>query len=104
MQEITKEELESDRFILFIYSPFCGTCGVARAMLEKIESIHKINIFHEMNANYYEEFLHKHRVESVPCLLIKENNEVKEKVYTFYSIGNIYRYLYEYKPEIFVSN
>ncbi|WP_349774308.1 thioredoxin family protein [Oceanobacillus luteolus] len=100
MQKITSKQL-NDSYILFIYSTFCGTCTVARAMLEKIEEIHNQTIFLEMNANFEEPFLHEYKIESVPCLLIVENNEVKEKIYTFYSTGNIYRYLYEYRPEMF---
>lgn len=103
MKQITEEDLKKEKFLLYIYSPFCGTCSVARAMLEKIEAIHSTDIFFEMNASYYEGFLHEKQVESVPCLLIMDKNEVKEKIYTFYSIGNIYQYLYEYKPELFVS-
>lgn len=101
MKKITDSDLKNDQLLLYIYSPFCGTCSVARAMLEKIEAIHKSEIFYEMNANYHEQFLHQHKIESVPCLFIKENNEVKEKIYTFYSTGNIYRYLVKYKPELF---
>ncbi len=102
MKIITEADLNKEQFLLYIYSPFCGTCSVARAMLEKIETIHKSEIFYEMNANYYEQFMHQNKIESVPCLLIKENNEVKEKIYTFYSTGNIYHYLVKYKPELFV--
>ncbi|MHA6251913.1 thioredoxin family protein [Oceanobacillus sp. CAU 1775] len=101
MQEISTEELQSGNYILFIYTPFCGTCSVARAMLENIEAIHKQTIFYEMNANFEEEFMHEHKVEQVPCLFIMENHEVKEKVYTLHSTGNIYRYLLKYKPELF---
>lgn len=101
MQVVTKELLEKDSYILYIYTPFCGTCSVARAMLEKIEAVHDREIFLEMNANYEETFLHEHKIESVPCLLIKQDNVIKEKIYTFYSTGNIYQYLFQYKPEIF---
>lgn len=101
MKEITEQQLKDERYLLYIYTPFCGTCSVARAMLEKIEAIHDTTIFYEMNASYYEDFLHEHKVESVPCLFIKENNAVKEKVYTFYSTGNIYKYLLKYQPELF---
>ena len=104
MQEITEKQLNNEQFILFIYTPFCGTCSVGRAMLEKIEAIHGQDIFYEMNGSYHEEFMHQYKVESVPCLLIKEGNEIKERIYTFHSTGNIYEYLLRYKPELFASN
>ncbi|RKQ35480.1 thioredoxin family protein [Oceanobacillus halophilus] len=104
MQEITEDILNQERYILYIYTPFCGTCGLARTMLEKIESVHQMDVFYEMNASYYPDFMQDNKIESVPCLLIKENNEIKEKVYAFKSIANIYSYLMEYKPELFVKS
>lgn len=103
MQEITEEALNQDRLLLYIYTPFCGTCHVARSFLEKIESVHRQEIFYEMNASLFPEFMQENKIESVPCLMIKEGNEIKEKVYVFHSIGNIYSYLIDYKPELFAK-
>src|SRR5699024_3111358 len=75
---------------------FCGTCHVARGFLQKIENTHQEEIFYEMNASLHPTLLQSYQIESVPCLLIIKDGEVKEKIYTFYSIGNIYQYLYEY--------
>nr|WP_085991439.1 thioredoxin family protein [Oceanobacillus senegalensis] len=104
MQEITKEILNQERYLLYIYTPFCGTCSLARSMLEKIESVHQQTIFCEMNASLHPEFMQENKVESVPCLLIKEGNEIKDRVYAFKSIANIYSYLMKYKPELFVNS
>jgi len=104
LQEITEQALNEERYLLYIYTPFCGTCSVARTMLEKIESVHKETIFYEMNASYFPEFMYDNKIESVPCLLIKEENQIKEKIYAFRSIGNIYSYLIQYKPELFGNN
>ncbi|AXI09883.1 thioredoxin [Oceanobacillus sp. 143] len=101
MQKATNKELEKENYLLYIYTPFCGTCSVARSMLDKIESVHKQNIFYDMNASLHPEFMQEHKIESVPCLLIKEGYEIKEKVYAFKSIANIYSLLLEYKPELF---
>lgn len=104
MQEVTDEILQQERFLLFIYTPFCGTCSLAKSMLDKIESVHGEDIFYDMNASLNPEFMQENQVESVPCLFIKDGNEVKEKVYAFHSIPNIYNYLMEYKPELFVKS
>lgn len=101
MQEITQKQLDGPDYLLYIYTPFCGTCHVARTMLEKIESVHQKEVFYKMNASLYPEFMKDHKVESVPCLLIKNNNEIKEKIYAFRSIPNIYSYLLEYQPDLF---
>ncbi|MGJ9457519.1 thioredoxin family protein [Oceanobacillus sp. CF4.6] len=104
MKTITEETHKQDRMLLYIYTPFCGTCSVARAMLEKIEAVHQENIFYEMNASLNPEFMIENKIESVPCLLIKEDSQIKEKIYAFHSTGNIYSYLIKYKPELFAKS
>ncbi|MFD1039663.1 thioredoxin family protein [Virgibacillus byunsanensis] len=104
MQQITDQKKEKSNYLLYVYTPFCGTCSLAKSMLDKIESVHGENIFYEMNASLHPDFMQNNQVESVPCLLIKEDNQIKEKIYAFKSIPNIYSYLMKYKPELFINN
>jgi len=46
MIQITEEILQKDTYLLYIHSPFCGTCHVAREMLDKIESVHQTDVFY----------------------------------------------------------
>lgn len=101
MQEVTEEVLARDNYILFIHSPFCGTCHIAEAMLRQIETIHKRDIFYDMNASFFEDFMQKEQVKSVPCLLFKKDGRIVEKVYVFHSVPNIYTYLYEHNRKLF---
>jgi thiol-disulfide isomerase/thioredoxin len=101
LQEVTTDTLQEQEYLIYIYTPFCGTCQVAKTMLDKIESVHKQDIFYRMNASLYPDFMRDNKIESVPCLLIKKENKVQEKVYAFHSIPNIYRYLFNYQPELF---
>src|SRR5690625_2343597 len=101
MREIDQQTLKNDNLLLYIYTPFCGTCHVARAMLEKIETVHEKEIFYEMNASFYPDFMQDEKIKSVRCLYIKVNGEVKEKVYAFRSIANIYHFLHKYEPSLF---
>ena len=103
MLKVTEETLKEASYLLYIHTPFCGTCHVARSMLNQIESVHNEDIFYEMNASLYPEFMQELEIESVPCLLIKKNNVIKEKIYVFHSIPNIYSYLIKYKPELFIT-
>ncbi|GIO23715.1 thioredoxin family protein [Oceanobacillus sp. J11TS1] len=103
MKQFNETEINNDRFILYIYTPFCGTCSVARAMLENVERMQQEIIFTEMNASMHPEFMQNHKVESVPCLAFMEDGQMIEKVYTFQSTANIYQYLMKYKPELFAS-
>jgi len=98
--EMTKEQLDMPTYFMFIHTPFCGTCRVARQMLAKMESVHQKNMFYEMNAALFPEFMQDAKVESVPCLFIKQDGMIKEKVYTFHSIPNMYHYVLKYKPEM----
>ncbi|MUK89987.1 thioredoxin [Ornithinibacillus sp. L9] len=101
MQAISEDILSEDQYMLFIHTPFCGTCQLARTMLNQIEDIHKETIFYEMNASLYPEFMQENQIESVPCLLVKHENKIAEKIYAFQSIANIYSYMMKYKPELF---
>lgn len=98
--EIRKEQLTEPTYLLYIHTPFCGTCHLAKQMLDKIESVHQKDIFYEMNASLFPEFMQEAKVESVPCLFIKQDGIIKEKVYVFHSIPNIYHYLLKYEPEM----
>lgn len=100
MLEITNERLTEESYLLYIHTPFCGTCHMAKSILDQIESAHRQDLFYEMNASLFPEFMQEIEVESVPCLLIKQNNEIKEKIYVFHSVPNIYHYLLKYTPEL----
>jgi thiol-disulfide isomerase/thioredoxin len=104
LKQLNEETLKEKDLLLYIYTPFCGTCHLARTMLEKIESVHQTDVFYEMNASFFPEFMQDNKIESVPCLLIKNDNIILEKIYTFHSIPNIYSYLLEYQPELFKEN
>lgn len=100
MQDITETVLDQDNYFLYIYSPFCGTCQLARKMLEDIEAIHKQTLFYQMNASFYSTFMQTYQIESVPCLLIKKEGQIVEKIYVFHSVPNIYRYVMLYHTAI----
>lgn len=92
MIPITRETIQlveqSDKMI-FIYTPFCGTCHLARKILEEIEVASKGNItFYELNAGLFPEVMQQKRIESVPCLLLTTNAE-PSKIYSFESLGEL---------------
>lgn len=101
MQEITDDILEKENLLLYIHTPFCGTCHIARSFVNQIEQALNKDIFYDMNASFYPSFMEREKIEQVPCLYIRVNGEVKEKIYTFHSIANIVHSLTVYVPEIF---
>src|SRR5699024_474572 len=101
--EMTKEQLNMPTYFMFIHTPFCGTCRMARQMLTKMEPVQQKHLFHEMNASLFPEFMQEAKVERVPSPFITQDGVITEKVYTFHSIPNIYHYLLKYSPEMVTS-
>ncbi len=104
MKDFKRELLNEDNFLLFIYTPLCGTCNLARSMLYKIEMAHDQQLFYQMNASFYPEVMQQLKITSVPCLLIQTNGEIKEKIYAFHSVPNIYYYLLKHCPDLLKMN
>ncbi|CQR46537.1 Thioredoxin [Paraliobacillus sp. PM-2] len=85
MKQITKENMEiinQSKQLIFIYSPFCRSCQLARSMLQKIEYQKNHLLFYEMNAGLFPTFMQKNKVESVPCLYIQLPGGDNEKIYS----------------------
>ena len=104
MKTVTKELLSNENYFLYIHTPFCGTCHLAKTMLTQIESAHQQDVFYEMNASLFPDFMQKMEIKSVPCLLIKKDGEIKERIYVFHSVPNIYHYLLKHNAEMFLHH
>ncbi|WP_054754665.1 thioredoxin family protein [Piscibacillus salipiscarius] len=72
--------------MVFVNSPFCGTCKVARRMLEYIEETLEQDKFYELNATLAPDWVQAHEVTSVPCLMVFRQGELKDRLYTFHSV------------------
>ncbi|UOQ46022.1 thioredoxin family protein [Halobacillus salinarum] len=84
-------QLNNDTLALtFIHTPFCGTCHLARKMLETLEASYNKELFYELNASLHPELMQKYKIESVPCLLVTENGKPTDKVYAFHSVPFMY--------------
>lgn len=81
---------------LYMYTPMCGTCQVAKRMLSVVDELLPSISIHSVNLNYYPEEAKELGIESVPCLLIYEDGLEKEKVYAFQSVGNLHELLKQY--------
>ena len=86
----TLQIVEQPGKMIFVHTPFCGTCHVARKILSGIEEKANKTIFYELNAGLFPEFMYDNKVESVPCLLITKEGE-PEKIYSFKSIIELYQ-------------
>src|SRR6476659_369414 len=91
MREWNKEEL--DEFInqkrtglIYLYTPFCGTCQVSgKMLLVAAELLPQIEIG-KINLNFMRELAEQWTVESVPCLVFMDEGAVVNKIYAFQSV------------------
>jgi thiol-disulfide isomerase/thioredoxin len=95
MKEWTTAEWEinsqsSNIAAYYLYAPMCGTCQVASKMMDVVEELLPSVKIGQANLNYVENIAVDQQIESVPCLLITENGQVREKIYAFQSVPYLY--------------
>ncbi|WP_175640555.1 thioredoxin family protein [Metabacillus schmidteae] len=92
-------------YIMYLYTPMCGTCQVAKKMLTVVDELLPDLDIHSINLNYYPEEAKELGIESVPCLLIFKDGKIMERVYAFQSVGYLYDLIKQYnrKDDIFLG-
>ncbi|WP_088006512.1 thioredoxin family protein [Indiicoccus explosivorum] len=85
-QDWMKIKNRHGRTALYLYTPMCGTCRLAARMLSIVEEMKPGLPIGKANLNFAQDIAELYKVESVPCLLITENGDLKEKVYAFRSV------------------
>ncbi|MBS2970438.1 thioredoxin family protein [Metabacillus sp. KIGAM252] len=85
--------MNKGRFTLYLYTPFCGTCQLAKRMLTVVDEALPETDIYMANLNYLPGYAEKWEVESVPCLLVFENGHLKTKQYAFQSVEFLYTLL-----------
>lgn len=89
-KEWLKEKNTNAQAAFYLYAPMCGTCQVASKMLDIVQELVPGLPIGKANLNYVQEIASLYQVESVPCLLITENGQLKEKIYAFHSVPYLY--------------
>ncbi|MFN2744180.1 MULTISPECIES: thioredoxin family protein [Bacillus] len=93
MQELQEQELkqlEQKTCVLYLYTPFCGTCQLAGKMLEVVDEMLADIPFYKNNLNYSPSFAKQHEIESVPCFILYQNGRIVKKGYAFHSVSYLY--------------
>jgi thioredoxin 1 len=98
MKEWTVEEWKSEvekhsKTAFYLYTPMCGTCAVASKMMEVTEQLVPHLPIGKANLNFTGTLPYDLQIESVPCLVVTEDGEVKNKVYAFQSVPYLYNLL-----------
>jgi len=99
MQELQESQLlqmisENDvHFVLFIYTPFCGTCKIARSMLEVIQQTYPSINLYQANIQYLPSVCERLQISSVPCLVRVGRGQSKNNLYAFHSVTFLLEHL-----------
>ncbi|MEK4875826.1 MULTISPECIES: thioredoxin domain-containing protein [Bacillus] len=96
-QPLHEQISETGKTVLYFYTPLCGTCAVAGKMVDVIEKLFPDCTFAKADINYHEDFAHQYEIESVPCLMIFDKKELKDKIYAFHSVPFLYEKLSQYQ-------
>jgi thioredoxin-like negative regulator of GroEL len=101
MKDWTKEqlieEIEKDQVaVVYFYTPMCGTCQVARRMLEVTKELFPTFQYGMLDVNYMRELAIQWEIESVPCLMIFRNGTIHEKLYAFHSVEHLFLLFQKY--------
>jgi thioredoxin-like negative regulator of GroEL len=96
MIDLGKLELEGllrfnkGTIVLYIYTPFCGTCKVTSKMLEvALEALPTMRVY-QCNINRIPTIAAEWKITSVPSLVIINKNHIVDKVYALKSVDHIY--------------
>ncbi|KON67263.1 thioredoxin [Peribacillus butanolivorans] len=100
MQEMKEEDCrlaveEGETFCLYLYTPLCGTCQVASRMLSISLELFPDLKAGKMNMNYVQTIAESYEIESVPCLLLFKEGQLRKKIYAFQSVPYLYGVLKE---------
>lgn len=88
----TFEQAASLDFI-YLYTPVCGTCAVAKSYLDIVREIPGTPPITEKDINLAPSLAVEWEIESVPCLVKLKNGIVIEKLYAFEHVAKTYNFI-----------
>ncbi|WP_108670635.1 thioredoxin family protein [Peribacillus acanthi] len=90
LEQLQQNILDNEIYGIYIYTPICGTCQVASKMLTVVESmLHELKV-ERIDLNFLPDLANHYKIESVPCFLLFENGTLKERIYAFQSVPDLY--------------
>lgn len=77
--------INEDKYLIFGYTPTCGTCKVSERMLDIANDILQLPII-KMDLNFHPDFSQLYEIQSVPVLLVMSKGEEQKRIYAFQSV------------------
>lgn len=74
---------------MFVHTPLCGTCALARRMMGVAEQVRPDYPVYAVNLNLEPGLAQHYKIESVPCLLVRDAHGFWAKTYRFASVTDI---------------
>lgn len=98
-KEIDKMISEKNELYLYLYTPFCGSCQIAGKMITDVSNLLPSLNWGKSNLNFMPNFAQTWKIESVPCLVVFQNEKLVKKIYTFHSAPFLYKTIKEIANE-----
>jgi len=99
MLELSQKELLArtaeggDSFVVFLYTPLCGTCKLAERMLDIIMTLEPALPLFKSNINFLPQVSQSWRISSVPCIVIVGADQQKQMIYQMQGVDDLYQQL-----------
>ena len=77
--------INEDKYLIFGYTPTCGTCKISERMLDIANDILKLPTI-KMDLNFHPDFSQLYEIQSVPVLLVMSKGEEQKRIYAFQSV------------------
>ena len=95
MEELQLDKLDErlaakESFVLFVYTPMCGTCKITGQMLRVVEAALPDVSIDQINLNTAPSLAEKWQITSVPALLLIQSGQVQELYYALHSAAHLY--------------
>lgn len=82
------EHINKEKYLIFGYTPTCGTCKVSERMLDIANEILELPIT-KIDLNFHPDFSQEHEIQSVPVLMLMSKGEELKRIYAFQSVPNL---------------
>ncbi|MDW4245351.1 thioredoxin family protein [Staphylococcus saprophyticus] len=82
------KHINQEKYLIFGYTPTCGTCKVSERMLDIANEILKLPIT-KIDLNFHPDFSQEHEIQSVPVLMLMSKGEEQKRIYAFQSVPNL---------------
>lgn len=88
--EVLEVAAQEKNVIVFFYTPLCGTCKLARRMLEIVAATLPGLVIYTCDANFARPLLEAFEVQSVPALAYLRDGELTSLQFAFHGVDDLY--------------